>query len=240
MGPVAHGIIAPTPRIAGPPRARRFGWTVVGQLVMTPRTTSVVALVWLALLAGASAYPRAAVDDRGVLRDEGPAGPGEQLLRLPYGRCDGGLRLDSREAMLKGGKSGPALVPGDPEKSLLIQAVRQTERRSKMPKGGKLTADGDRRRSPSGCKTGRRGPPPRRRRRRALRRRKPAAGTRLRRRTSSRPSSARSGRFSRCAAPRAAAGQGRGVGEDRHRSLHPGAPRARRAEAGRRRRQARR
>ena len=27
----------------------------------------------------------------------------------------GGLRLDSRDAMLKGGKSGPALVPGDPE-----------------------------------------------------------------------------------------------------------------------------
>jgi hypothetical protein len=38
----------------------------------------------------------------------------------------GGLRLDSREALLKGGKSGPAIVPGDPEKSLLIQAVRQT------------------------------------------------------------------------------------------------------------------
>ena len=31
----------------------------------------------------------------------------------------GGLRLDSREAMLRGGKSGPAIVPGDPEKSLL-------------------------------------------------------------------------------------------------------------------------
>src|SRR5947207_2567712 len=38
----------------------------------------------------------------------------------------GGLRLDSRDALLKGGKSGPAIVPGDPEKSLLIQAVRQT------------------------------------------------------------------------------------------------------------------
>src|SRR5580700_9587936 len=38
----------------------------------------------------------------------------------------GGLRLDSRESMLKGGSRGPALVPGDPEKSVLIQAVRQT------------------------------------------------------------------------------------------------------------------
>ena len=39
---------------------------------------------------------------------------------------NGGLRLDSREAMLKGGRTGPAIVPGDPDKSLLIQAVRQT------------------------------------------------------------------------------------------------------------------
>ena len=62
----------------------------------------------------------------------------------------GGLRLDSREAMLKGGRSGPAMVPGDPEKSLLIQAVRQTGEKLKMPKGGRLTADGDRRRSSSG------------------------------------------------------------------------------------------
>src|SRR5205809_981410 len=35
----------------------------------------------------------------------------------------GGLRLDSREALLKGGSSGPAIVPGDADKSLLIQAV---------------------------------------------------------------------------------------------------------------------
>ncbi|HEX4949458.1 MAG TPA: PSD1 and planctomycete cytochrome C domain-containing protein [Blastocatellia bacterium] len=49
----------------------------------------------------------------------------------------GGLRMDSREALLKGGKSGPAIVPGDPDKSLLIQAVRHTGE-VKMPKGGKL------------------------------------------------------------------------------------------------------
>src|SRR3954466_4850350 len=51
----------------------------------------------------------------------------------------GGLRVDSREALLKGGRSGPAIVPGDPDKSLLIQAVRQTRDTLKMPKGGKLT-----------------------------------------------------------------------------------------------------
>jgi len=50
----------------------------------------------------------------------------------------GGLRLDSREAMLKGGGRGAALVPGDPDKSLLITAVRQTDENLKMPQGGKL------------------------------------------------------------------------------------------------------
>jgi hypothetical protein len=34
-----------------------------------------------------------------------------------------GLRLDSREGLLKGGDSGPAIVPGDPEQSRLIQRI---------------------------------------------------------------------------------------------------------------------
>ena len=50
----------------------------------------------------------------------------------------GGLRLDSLEGLLKGGKSGPAIVPGAPEKSMLITAVRQTTE-IKMPKNGHLT-----------------------------------------------------------------------------------------------------
>jgi hypothetical protein len=49
----------------------------------------------------------------------------------------GGLRVDSRERLLAGGKSGPAVMPGDPDKSLLIQAIRQSGD-LKMPKGGKL------------------------------------------------------------------------------------------------------
>ncbi|PAW87537.1 MAG: hypothetical protein B9S33_06195 [Pedosphaera sp. Tous-C6FEB] len=35
-----------------------------------------------------------------------------------------GLRLGSRAAALKGGEHGPAIVPGDAKKSLLLQAVR--------------------------------------------------------------------------------------------------------------------
>jgi hypothetical protein len=45
-----------------------------------------------------------------------------------------GLRLDSRADILKGGVSGPALVPGDPDKSLLLNVVRE----GKMPKSGHL------------------------------------------------------------------------------------------------------
>jgi mono/diheme cytochrome c family protein len=40
------------------------------------------------------------------------------------GREDGGLNLTNREAMLKGGKSGPALIPGKPDESLIVQKLR--------------------------------------------------------------------------------------------------------------------
>jgi hypothetical protein len=53
---------------------------------------------------------------------------------------EGGLSLDSREAVLKGGDSGPAIVPGDPEKSLLITAVRHADKDLKMPPERKLSA----------------------------------------------------------------------------------------------------
>src|SRR6266700_5623987 len=51
----------------------------------------------------------------------------------------GGLQLDSRDHLLKGGNSGPAIVPGQPESSLLIQAVRRSHDRFKMPPQGKLS-----------------------------------------------------------------------------------------------------
>src|SRR5689334_6443750 len=51
----------------------------------------------------------------------------------------GGLRLDSREALLRGGDSGAALVPGKPAESRLIEAVRQVNDEFKMPPEGKLS-----------------------------------------------------------------------------------------------------
>ncbi len=52
---------------------------------------------------------------------------------------EGGLRVDSREALLKGGESGPALVPGDPDKSLFITAVEHREKELRMPPDQKLS-----------------------------------------------------------------------------------------------------
>jgi hypothetical protein len=51
----------------------------------------------------------------------------------------GGLLLDSREGLLKGGESGPAIVPGQPEKSRLIDAVRWTSKDLQMPEKVKLS-----------------------------------------------------------------------------------------------------
>ena len=54
----------------------------------------------------------------------------------------GGLALDSAAAILKGGDTGPAVVPGDVEKSLLIKAIRYTDADLQMPpKNKKLGSD---------------------------------------------------------------------------------------------------
>jgi hypothetical protein len=52
----------------------------------------------------------------------------------------GGLLLDSRDALLKGGESGPAAVEGDPKGSLLIRAVQYHEPDLQMPPKEKLIA----------------------------------------------------------------------------------------------------
>ena len=54
------------------------------------------------------------------------------------GDLKGGLLLDRRLGLLQGGDSGPAIVPGDPDQSLLIQAIRHQELRM-PPKGDRLS-----------------------------------------------------------------------------------------------------
>jgi hypothetical protein len=50
----------------------------------------------------------------------------------------GGLTLDTRDGIRKGGKTGPAVVPGDVGKSLLVKALRHVDRDLKMPPKKKL------------------------------------------------------------------------------------------------------
>jgi hypothetical protein len=50
----------------------------------------------------------------------------------------GGLVLDSRAGVLKGGTLGPAIVPGKPEESRLLKALRYTDPKLQMPPTGKL------------------------------------------------------------------------------------------------------
>ena len=69
-----------------------------------------------------------------------------QILQAQCGSCHSGsvamsgLRLDSKESLLKGGNRGPALKPGSASASLLIQAVGHTGKLA-MPPGKKLPAE---------------------------------------------------------------------------------------------------
>src|SRR5580700_7092239 len=49
------------------------------------------------------------------------------------GKTKGGLRADSRQTLLAGGETGPALVPGHPEASLMIKAVSYQDPDLQMP-----------------------------------------------------------------------------------------------------------
>ena len=53
----------------------------------------------------------------------------------------GGLRLDSLAAILRGGESGPAVVPGAPDQSLLIHAVKHDPAVEAMPPDTRLRSD---------------------------------------------------------------------------------------------------
>jgi mono/diheme cytochrome c family protein len=84
------------------------------------------AAAWVLLLA-------AQESDVDYFRDVRP------LLSVHCWRCHsheavkGGLRLDDRALALKGGDSGPALVPGKPDESLLLKLVTTADKAERMP-----------------------------------------------------------------------------------------------------------
>jgi mono/diheme cytochrome c family protein len=53
----------------------------------------------------------------------------------------GGLLLDSREALIHGGNTGSAVVPGKPNESLLIKAIRYADEDLQMPPKGEKLSD---------------------------------------------------------------------------------------------------
>jgi len=95
----------------------------------------------LGLVLGASLAPRHAAANEELEFFE------KQVRPLLIERCHkchageqekGGLRLDSREAVLSGGDSGPAIVPGQAAESLLVAAISYDPDSYQMPPTGKL------------------------------------------------------------------------------------------------------
>jgi cytochrome c553 len=56
-------------------------------------------------------------------------------------KLKGNLYADTRDGLLKGGDLGPSVVPGDPDKSLLLKAIRYVDQDLKMPPKGRLSDD---------------------------------------------------------------------------------------------------
>jgi hypothetical protein len=101
-----------------------------------------LALVGLVVISAAARAEDTAMDE-GVRLFEEKIAP---VLKAECYRCHsddaekvrGGLRLDSREAMLKGGDTGPAVVPKKRDDSLLIQAIRHEGDLAMPPKKPRL------------------------------------------------------------------------------------------------------
>lgn len=88
----------------------------------------------------------------GAIRGQGAASPGEQFFNEQmkpiitehcngchtFGGHSGGLRMDSYSALMQGGDDGPVVIPGDPDSSMLMNAIRYTNENLQMPPKGKL------------------------------------------------------------------------------------------------------
>ena len=112
----------------------------------SPRTLLVAATRWLIVLGGFQFLTHASALKAGDTADiaffETSIRP---LIVEKCQTCHGnekakaGLRLTDRESLLKGGESGPAVVPKQPEESRLVHAVRYLDE-LKMPPKEKLSA----------------------------------------------------------------------------------------------------
>lgn len=87
-----------------------------------------------------------------VRAEERPVDYSTQVKPLLVKNCSGchgakkqqvGLRVDFAKGMLEGGDSGPAIIPGDSARSLIIQAITGAENASQMPPEGEKLAAAD-------------------------------------------------------------------------------------------------
>jgi len=115
----------------------------LNNLIRFPQLATVVVIVLALSVSGFSQEPSA--EDADGLRIF--SARIEPLLRSKCfgchshssGEMEGGLTLDSRGGWSEGGDRGPAIVPGQPEKSLLIQAVLRADSNFQMPPDEKLS-----------------------------------------------------------------------------------------------------
>lgn len=105
-------------------------------------------MVWAALAAGAVGVAQE-TPPRNALAPEKLEFFESKVRPILVQRCyechsgqesNGGLRLDYREGLLKGGDSGPALQADEPQGSLLLRAIRYQNADLQMPPSGKLDA----------------------------------------------------------------------------------------------------
>ena len=99
-----------------------------------------------ALLAASSALAAGESSSEGVEFFEQHIRPvlAERCYQCHSARAEklkGGLLLDSHDGVLKGGKDGPVLVPGEPDKSKLIEAISYANKDLQMPPKGQLSKD---------------------------------------------------------------------------------------------------
>jgi hypothetical protein len=112
-------------------------------LVLPSRTHVVLASLWLSIALTSSVHA-ADFDPKSVEFFEAKIRP--VLVKHCYSchsaeskELRAGLYVDSRDGLRKGGDNGPAVVPGDTKKSLLLAAIRFED--LEMPPSGKLPAE---------------------------------------------------------------------------------------------------
>ncbi len=104
-----------------------------------------MAIAWTfspAVAFGGEAAPAAATTPEGIEYFERHVRPlfAQNCLKCHGEKQQGGLRLDSRSTALAGGDSGPAIAAGNPQASLLMQALHYKDE-IKMPPEGKLASE---------------------------------------------------------------------------------------------------